>query len=73
MSREFLLFDLSITVQNLSLVKFLSRSASLKNKMVVRFSTLIVGLAVTNEILQGKSGWSKLFEPLDFFQKYKYV
>lgn len=73
MSREFLLFDLSITVQNLSLVKFLSRSASLKNKMVVRFSTLIVGLAVTNEILQGKSDWSKLFEPLDFFQKYKYV
>ncbi|XP_074874606.1 poly(A) polymerase gamma-like [Buteo buteo] len=30
------------------------------------------GLAVTNEILQGKSDWSKLFEPLDFFQKYKH-
>ena len=73
MSREFLLFDLSITVQNLYLVKFISCSASLKNKMLIRFSTLIVGLAVTNEILQGKSDWSKLFEPLNFFQKYKYV
>ncbi|KAK4824701.1 hypothetical protein QYF61_017772 [Mycteria americana] len=31
------------------------------------------GLTVTNEILQGKSDWSKLFEPLNFFQKYKYV
>jgi len=41
--------------------------------MVIRFSNLIVGLAVTNEILQGKSDWSKLFEPLNFFQKYKYV
>ncbi|NXX07563.1 PAPOG polymerase, partial [Larus smithsonianus] len=30
------------------------------------------GLAVTNEILQGKSDWSKLFEPLNFFQKYKH-
>ncbi|NXO02266.1 PAPOG polymerase, partial [Rhinopomastus cyanomelas] len=30
------------------------------------------GLEVTNEILQGKSEWSKLFEPLNFFQKYKH-
>ncbi|NXW64887.1 PAPOG polymerase, partial [Eurystomus gularis] len=30
------------------------------------------GLAVTNDILQGKSDWSKLFEPLNFFQKYKH-
>ncbi|XP_068257626.1 poly(A) polymerase gamma [Nyctibius grandis] len=30
------------------------------------------GLAVTNEILQGKSDWTKLFEPLNFFQKYKH-
>ncbi|NXO50937.1 PAPOG polymerase, partial [Aramus guarauna] len=30
------------------------------------------GLAVTNEILQGKSDWSKLFEPLNFFQMYKH-
>ncbi|NXY49402.1 PAPOG polymerase, partial [Ceuthmochares aereus] len=30
------------------------------------------GLAVTNEILQGKSDWSKLFEPMNFFQKYKH-
>ncbi|XP_061317616.1 poly(A) polymerase gamma isoform X1 [Pezoporus flaviventris] len=30
------------------------------------------GLAITNEILQGKSDWSKLFEPLNFFQKYKH-
>ncbi|KAF1427268.1 Poly(A) polymerase gamma, partial [Spheniscus magellanicus] len=30
------------------------------------------GLVVTNEILQGKSDWPKLFEPLNFFQKYKH-
>ncbi|XP_009872428.1 PREDICTED: poly(A) polymerase gamma, partial [Apaloderma vittatum] len=30
------------------------------------------GLAVTNEILEGKSDWSKLFEPSNFFQKYKH-
>ncbi|XP_063774289.1 poly(A) polymerase gamma isoform X2 [Pseudophryne corroboree] len=30
------------------------------------------GLAVTDEILQGKADWSKLFEPLNFFQKYKH-
>ncbi|XP_061846491.1 poly(A) polymerase gamma isoform X1 [Colius striatus] len=30
------------------------------------------GLTVTNDILQGKSDWSKLFEPLNFFQKYKH-
>ncbi|NXP48684.1 PAPOG polymerase, partial [Heliornis fulica] len=30
------------------------------------------GLAVTDEILHGKSDWSKLFEPLNFFQKYKH-
>lgn len=41
--------------------------------MVIRFSTVIVGLAVTNDILQGKTDWSKLFEPLNFFEKYKYV
>ncbi|XP_059575546.1 poly(A) polymerase gamma isoform X3 [Alligator mississippiensis] len=29
------------------------------------------GLAVTNEILQGKSDWPKLLEPPNFFQKYK--
>ncbi|NXL82980.1 PAPOG polymerase, partial [Alectura lathami] len=30
------------------------------------------GLAVTNEILQGKSDWSKLFEQPNFFKKYKH-
>ncbi|XP_041803303.1 poly(A) polymerase gamma isoform X3 [Chelmon rostratus] len=29
------------------------------------------GLSVTDEILQGKAEWSKLFEPPNFFQKYK--
>ncbi|XP_069630543.1 poly(A) polymerase gamma-like isoform X2 [Haliaeetus albicilla] len=29
-------------------------------------------LAVTNEILQGKSDWPTLFEPWNFFQKYKH-
>ncbi|XP_040522935.1 poly(A) polymerase gamma [Gallus gallus] len=30
------------------------------------------GLAVTNEILQGRSDWPKLFEQPNFFQKYKH-
>ncbi|KAL2083178.1 hypothetical protein ACEWY4_020951 [Coilia grayii] len=30
------------------------------------------GLTVTDEILQGKADWSKLFEPPHFFQKYKH-
>ncbi|XP_041866773.1 poly(A) polymerase gamma isoform X2 [Melanotaenia boesemani] len=30
------------------------------------------GLNVTDEILQGKAEWSKLFEPPNFFQKYKH-
>ncbi|NXH09238.1 PAPOG polymerase, partial [Bucco capensis] len=30
------------------------------------------GLEVTNEIFQKKTEWSKLFEPLNFFQKYKH-
>lgn len=34
---------------------------------------MFVGLEVTDEILKGKSDWPKLFEPLNFFQKYKYV
>lgn len=30
------------------------------------------GLAVTQEILQGKASWEKLFTPSNFFQKYKH-
>uniref|UniRef100_A0A8C6K889 Poly(A) polymerase n=1 Tax=Nothobranchius furzeri TaxID=105023 RepID=A0A8C6K889_NOTFU len=30
------------------------------------------GLSVTDEILQGKAEWPKLFEPPSFFQKYKH-
>ncbi|XP_072188126.1 poly(A) polymerase gamma isoform X8 [Excalfactoria chinensis] len=30
------------------------------------------GLAITNEILQGKSDWPKLFEQPNFFRKYKH-
>lgn len=30
------------------------------------------GLSVTDEILQGKAEWSRLFEPPNFFQKYKH-
>ncbi|NWU89517.1 PAPOG polymerase, partial [Upupa epops] len=44
-------------------------STSTRTVMVEEFKH---GLAVTNEILQGKSEWSKLFEPLNFFQKYKH-
>nr|XP_021150029.1 poly(A) polymerase gamma isoform X1 [Columba livia] len=44
-------------------------STSTRAVMVEEFKH---GLEVTNEILQGKSDWSKLFEPLNFFQKYKH-
>ncbi|KFQ27449.1 Poly(A) polymerase gamma, partial [Mesitornis unicolor] len=30
------------------------------------------GLQITNEILQEKSDWSKIFEPLNFFKKYRH-
>ncbi|KFP42817.1 Poly(A) polymerase gamma, partial [Chlamydotis macqueenii] len=43
-------------------------SASTRAVIVEEFKR---GLAVTNDILHGKSEWSKLFEPLNFFQKYK--
>ncbi|XP_010285759.1 PREDICTED: poly(A) polymerase gamma, partial [Phaethon lepturus] len=44
-------------------------SASTRAVMIEEFKH---GLIVTNEILEGKSDWSKLFEPLNFFQKYKH-
>ncbi|NXL47201.1 PAPOG polymerase, partial [Podilymbus podiceps] len=44
-------------------------STSTRAVMVEEFKH---GLTVTNEILQGKADWSKLFEPLNFFQKYKH-
>lgn len=31
------------------------------------------GLAITEEIMVGKATWDKLFEPPNFFGKYKYV
>ncbi|EPY76103.1 hypothetical protein CB1_001505005 [Camelus ferus] len=42
-------------------------STSTRTVMVEEFKQ---GLAVTDEILQGKSDWSKLLEPPNFFQKY---
>uniref|UniRef100_A0A8C3BP31 polynucleotide adenylyltransferase n=1 Tax=Cairina moschata TaxID=8855 RepID=A0A8C3BP31_CAIMO len=45
-------------------------STSTRAVMVEEFKH---GLAVTNEILQGKLDWPKLLEPPNFFQKYKYV
>ncbi|NXE47257.1 PAPOG polymerase, partial [Casuarius casuarius] len=44
-------------------------STSTRAVMVEEFKH---GLAVTNEILQGKSDWPKLLEPPNFFQKYKH-
>ncbi|XP_009079137.1 PREDICTED: poly(A) polymerase gamma, partial [Acanthisitta chloris] len=44
-------------------------STSTRAVMVEEFQR---GLEVIDEILKGKSDWSKLFEPLDFFQKYKH-
>ncbi|XP_043367887.1 poly(A) polymerase gamma isoform X1 [Dermochelys coriacea] len=44
-------------------------STSTRAVMVEEFKQ---GLAVTDEILQGKSDWPKLLEPPIFFQKYKH-
>ncbi|XP_064411745.1 poly(A) polymerase gamma isoform X2 [Latimeria chalumnae] len=44
-------------------------STSTRTIMVEEFRH---GLAITDEILQGKTDWSKLFEPPNFFQKYKH-
>ncbi|KAG8541930.1 hypothetical protein GDO81_027934 [Engystomops pustulosus] len=44
-------------------------STSTRTIMVEEFRQ---GLAITDEILQGKVDWSKLFEPPNFFQKYKH-
>uniref|UniRef100_A0A8C4ZCI5 polynucleotide adenylyltransferase n=1 Tax=Gadus morhua TaxID=8049 RepID=A0A8C4ZCI5_GADMO len=44
-------------------------SASTRAVMVEEFKQ---GLAITDEILQNKAEWSKLFEAPNFFQKYKY-
>ncbi|XP_021101952.1 poly(A) polymerase gamma isoform X2 [Heterocephalus glaber] len=44
-------------------------STSTRTVMVEEFKQ---GLAVTDEILQGKSDWSKLLEPPNFFQKYRH-
>uniref|UniRef100_A0AAR2KQF6 polynucleotide adenylyltransferase n=1 Tax=Pygocentrus nattereri TaxID=42514 RepID=A0AAR2KQF6_PYGNA len=43
-------------------------SVSTRNIMVEEFKQ---GLAITDEILQNKADWSKLFEAPNFFQKYK--
>ncbi|XP_062857805.1 poly(A) polymerase alpha [Trichomycterus rosablanca] len=44
-------------------------SVSTRNVMVEEFKQ---GLAITDEILQSKADWSKLFEAPNFFQKYKH-
>ncbi|XP_064420922.1 poly(A) polymerase alpha isoform X2 [Latimeria chalumnae] len=44
-------------------------SVSTRGVMVDEFKQ---GLAITDEILQGKAEWSKLFEAPNFFQKYKH-
>ncbi|XP_072363908.1 poly(A) polymerase gamma isoform X2 [Scyliorhinus torazame] len=44
-------------------------SSSTRTIMIEEFKQ---GLAITDEILQGKTDWSKLFEPPNFFQKYKH-
>ncbi|XP_053315598.1 poly(A) polymerase gamma [Spea bombifrons] len=44
-------------------------STSTRAIMVEEFKQ---GLTVTDEILLGKADWSKLFEPPNFFQKYKH-
>uniref|UniRef100_A0A4W5KVL3 polynucleotide adenylyltransferase n=1 Tax=Hucho hucho TaxID=62062 RepID=A0A4W5KVL3_9TELE len=45
-------------------------SVSTRAVMVDEFKQ---GLAITDEILQNKAEWAKLFEAPNFFQKYKYV
>uniref|UniRef100_A0A3B3RFR8 polynucleotide adenylyltransferase n=1 Tax=Paramormyrops kingsleyae TaxID=1676925 RepID=A0A3B3RFR8_9TELE len=44
-------------------------STSTRTIMTEEFKT---GLSITDEILLGKADWSKLFEPPNFFQKYKH-
>ncbi|XP_048391881.1 poly(A) polymerase gamma-like isoform X2 [Stegostoma tigrinum] len=44
-------------------------SSSTRTIMIEEFKQ---GLAITDEILQSKTDWSKLFEPPSFFQKYKH-
>ncbi|KAM3932155.1 poly(A) polymerase gamma [Leptodactylus fuscus] len=44
-------------------------STSTRTIMIEEFRQ---GLAITDEILLGKADWSKLFEPPNFFQKYKH-
>ncbi|XP_072171310.1 poly(A) polymerase beta-like isoform X2 [Diadema setosum] len=46
-------------------------NVSVSTKTVIE-QELQAGLAVTQEIMQGKATWEKLFEPSNFFQKYKH-
>lgn len=32
----------------------------------------VIGLGVTDEIMLGKADWYKLFEPTNFFSKYRF-
>jgi len=43
-----------------------------KEKKVSFQSFVILGLEVTNDALNGKSTWDALFQPPNFFTKYKY-
>jgi len=45
-------------------------SASTRTIMQEEFKQ---GLAITEDIMLGKTTWDKLFEPPNFFGKYKYV
>lgn len=36
------------------------------------FESFILGLKVTSDVLIGKSAWDALFQPANFFSKYKY-
>ncbi|NXI59901.1 PAPOG polymerase, partial [Chloroceryle aenea] len=44
-------------------------SLSTRTVMIEEFRR---GLLITNEILEGKMDWTKLFEPFNFFHKYKH-
>ena len=43
------------------------------NTVVLNLPFLVPGLAITSDVLIGKSTWDALFQPPNFFSKYKYL
>lgn len=50
--------------------QFLKELWNYLQKLLLSFST---GLEIVSKIYEGREEWGALFEPSNFFQKYKYV